>query len=107
LNLQGPDVSFGGTTLSTVDIVDSQTNAVTIVASDPIATETTVEDLPDPGEFTITRSKVTSTPLTVFYTISGTAKEGSLGTDDYDPLPASAQFRVATIPAFEASVKVP
>ena len=33
LNLQGPDVSFGGATLSTVDIVDSQTNAVTIVAS--------------------------------------------------------------------------
>jgi|GEM_PF-543878 len=99
-------VSFGGVTLTTLDVIDSQTNAVTIVATDPIATETTLEDLPDTGEFTITRSKVTSTPLTVFYTINGTAREGSTPNDDFDPLPASGPFRVAVIPAFEASTKV-
>jgi uncharacterized repeat protein (TIGR02543 family) len=104
---QGAGVSFGGTTLATVDIVDSQTNPVSIAASDPIASETTTEDIADPGEFTITRGKVTSTPLTVFFTLSGTAREGTLPTDDFEPLTASGQFRVATIPAFEASVKVP
>lgn len=108
LNLADVDagVSFGGITLTTLDLIDSQTNSVTIVATDAVATETTAEDLPDTGEFTITRSKVTSTPLTVFYTLNGTAREGSTSNDDFDPLPASGPFRVAVIPAFEASTKV-
>ena len=108
-NLQGPDVAnvaFGGTTMATVDIVDSSTNSVTITASDPIAAETTVEEIANPGAFTFTRSKVTSTPLTVLFTLGGTAKEGLTVNDDYAPLPVSGIYRVATIPAFEASTTV-
>src|SRR5262249_46879582 len=50
------------------------------------------------GQFTITRTGDTSAPMTVAYTVSGTATAGS----DYVPLDISA-----TIPAGAVSVSIP
>lgn len=68
---------------------------VTVVATDPKASE----DGPDPGVFTVTRKGGTNDPLTVFYSLGGTAHNGT----DYQRLPSSV-----TIPAgaLSADVKV-
>ncbi len=67
--------------------------AVTVTASDARAAEAG----PDPGAFTFRRSVLTSKPLTVYYTVGGTAAAGA----DYAALSGSA-----TIPAGRASVVV-
>jgi subtilase family serine protease len=54
---------------------------VTIVASAPTATEAG----PTSGAFTVTRTGDTSLPLTVLYTVGGTASAGA----DYTPLPGT------------------
>jgi glucose/arabinose dehydrogenase len=60
--------------------------AVTIAATDATATETDATT----GRFTVSRTGSTTAPLTVFYTVGGTATAGS----DYVSLPGSV-----TIPA--------
>jgi len=67
---------------------------VTIAASTPTASEAG----PNNGAFTITRSGDLAAPLTVGYTVSGTASVGS----DYVPLPGGV-----TLDAGVASVVVP
>jgi len=57
---------------------------VTVTASDPNAAEAGL----DPGVFTISRSGDTSTALTVYFTVSGTASGGA----DYSSLPASVKM---------------
>jgi len=66
---------------------------VTVAASDAMAWETG----PDPGSFTILRAVTTGEPLTVYFTLGGTAGNGT----DYETLPASA-----TIPAWEGWVSL-
>jgi len=66
---------------------------VTVSASDPTATEAG----PTTGSFTVSRSGSTAAPLTVSYTIGGTATNGS----DYQSLPASV-----TIPPGSSTVSI-
>ena len=105
-NLVGSQVAFGGNTLARISIVDDEINLVNVVATDPEAAERSTEVTPDPGVFTITRSKVSTQPLDVFFTLGGTALPGTGPGGDYNPLPNSGGIYIATIPAFETSVTV-
>lgn len=100
-NLQGAGVSFGGITMTSIDITDDETQFVTISAADPQAAETEAGLPTNPGGFLISRSKVTDQPLTVFLSTSGTATPGN-GSGDYATLPTQV-----VIPAFERAVIVP
>jgi len=73
-----PDPAYGiGTPASaTVSIADHTVPGVSIQATDSIASETG----PDPGTFAITRTGDLTKPLTVYYSVSGTASA-----DDYTP----------------------
>jgi len=72
--------------------VDDESQTLTVVADDPNASETEYPPpaLPDWGSFTIHRTGNASEPLTVFFTVGGTADNGV----DYERLPESV-----TIPA--------
>jgi hypothetical protein len=82
-----------------IRVISTPIPVVTIVASDPVATE------PDPravtpidtAEFQVTRTGDLSEPLTVFYRVSGTASNGI----DYRELPGRA-----VIPANEAAAPI-
>jgi hypothetical protein len=69
--------------------------AVTISAADPDAAEAGL----DPGGFTVTRTGVTTSALTVNYTVSGTATPGAGG--DYQTLAGSV-----VIPAGQPSASI-
>ena len=66
--------SLGGITLTRLDIIDDESNVITVVPGDRDISEK--DGLPNPGTFVISRSKATSEPLIVSYTLSGTAQEG-------------------------------
>ncbi|MEQ1860513.1 MAG: S8 family serine peptidase, partial [Chthoniobacteraceae bacterium] len=100
-NLLGTGVSFGGTTLTTIDIADDENQFVTVSAIDPRAAETVAALPSDGGTFLVARSKVTDQPLTVFLSAGGTGTPGN-GAGDYETLPTQV-----TIPAFERAVAVP
>jgi trimeric autotransporter adhesin len=89
------DISYNvGTPASaTVTIADQPVPVVTIIATDPTATEAGLTT----GTFTISRTGDTTTALTVSYSIGGTATHGS----DY-----SYVFSPVTIPAGQASATV-
>ena len=93
--------SLGAVTLASVFILDDERNEITVVASDQSAAETDIGIPPDTGTFTIQRELATDQPVTVFFTLSGTAQMGTTPTSDYNPVPLSA-----TILAFEKSVDV-
>ena len=59
---------------------------MSITANDPSAAETTSPAPANPGQFTVTRTGDTSADLTVFYSVSGTATNGT----DYSTLSGSA-----------------
>ncbi len=73
--------------------VDSSSPIIAIAATDPLAAEAGL----DPGAFTITRTGDTTNPLTIQYTIAGTATNGS----DYGQLANTVE-----IPVGESSVIV-
>jgi subtilisin-like proprotein convertase family protein len=76
-----------------VNVVCGAAPAVTIVATDPNASETPL----DTGTFTVTRSVVTDQALVVNITIGGTAASGT----DFVPIAATV-----TIPANQASATI-
>ena len=78
---------------ATVTIADGVPNTVTIVATDPNASEIG----PDPGVFTFTRTGPTTFALTVSFAIGGTAVNGG----DYQAISGSV-----TIPAGQSSTTV-
>jgi Calx-beta domain-containing protein len=71
--------TVGSPSSATVTIADDEPT-VTITATDAAAAEPS-----DPGTFTVTRTGDTAASLTVFYTVSGTATNGT----DYTTLPGS------------------
>src|SRR2546429_5701730 len=73
--------------------IDTNLAVVTIVASDPDASEIG----PDTGTFTVTRTDGTNSDLTVFYHVGGTAKPGR----DYQALSGHL-----TIPAGTSSADI-
>src|SRR5205823_760714 len=96
LSLSSPNNATLGTVANaTLTIVDNDISlpTVSISASDPIAAEAG----PDSGALTITRAGGAATPLTVHYTVGGTAAAGS----DYAVLSSSI-----TIPAGQASASI-
>ena len=82
-------------TAATATIVDDDQQVITVVASDPIATEGASP--PDYGTFLITRTGDTSQALTVFYSLAGSALQGV----DYAILPGTV-----IIPAGSTSAAV-
>ena len=78
--------------------VTAQTlTSVSVIATDPVATEPGAANFPDTGTFTITRSGPTNMPLTVAFTLEGTAINGV----DYEEVPA-----VIGIPEGQRSARV-
>jgi hypothetical protein len=69
-----PDGAYtvGSPSTATVTIADDDSPTVTIVATDPTATETG-----DTGTFTITRTGPTTTSLRVTYNVTGSAMGGA------------------------------
>lgn len=78
---------------STLAITDTDLSEVSVVATDRYA----IEQTQDKGVFTVTRTRVSNTRLTVYYTIGGTAIPGS----DYTALTGSV-----TIPKGKASAVI-
>jgi hypothetical protein len=91
-----PGLILGDTKYADVTIINTDYPDVPSVnvAADPAVTQYGAT----PGAFTISRTGSTSTPLTVSYSIVGTAQSGA----DYVAIPSSV-----TIPAGQISVNVP
>jgi Concanavalin A-like lectin/glucanases superfamily/Calx-beta domain len=66
-----------------VQILDDELPSVTVVATDPTAAEPA-----NPGTFTLSRSQNLSDPISVFYALSGTGKNGR----DYQTLSGQVDF---------------
>lgn len=80
----GNGYSLGNTISGTVTIADNDLPSVTMVATDASASETAGNS----GQFTFNRTGNTDAALTVFYTLGGTATNGS----DYNTLGTSVTF---------------
>ncbi len=85
--------SVGSPSAATVTIDDNDKVAVSVVAADTAASESG----PDSGSFTLSRTGATTNALTVGYTLTGTAVNGS----DYSVLATTV-----VIPAGQTSVAV-
>lgn len=93
---------------SAVAQTNSSAQFVSVVASDPVATEPGPANFLDTGAFTITRHGPTNAALRVFYTLGGTAENGV----DYDKLendvliPSGARAaRVPVVPLADSLVE--
>lgn len=72
-------------------LVDDDSQVITLSVPDASATEADRSQpgvTPDPGVFLLTRSGDASAPLTVYYSVAGTALHGT----DYEALPGSVTF---------------
>ncbi len=76
-------------------IENLQTNSVSIAVTDGTASERGINESPDSAFFTLTRDGIAGPPLTVFYTVSGTAQNGV----DYQPLSGSVTFAAGSTTA--------
>ena len=109
--LTNPSVgTLGGVSVQTVEIDDDEGNSVSVVATDPTATERNLAtEIADNGVFTISRKLPAVTPLTVTFTLTQPAPGPiASGTPnyathvlDYFEIPLSA-----TIPANATSIDV-
>lgn len=87
-------VADAGANALTLKIVDDDTQVVTVTASDSVATEVNLSQpgaVADPGTFLLTRTGDVSGPLTVYYSVAGTALHGT----DYEALSGSVEFAAA------------
>jgi hypothetical protein len=91
--ISGSNYTVGSPYTAQVTILDTPPPTINIEASIPVASESGLKS----GAFQVTRSGSTSQPLTVAYTLGGTAIAGS----DYLALPGSL-----TIPAGESSAEI-
>jgi hypothetical protein len=82
---------LGSPATATVTITDTNVPLVTVEAFDSTATESTG----DPARFRLTRTGATTLPLTVTFTVSGTATSGV----DYQALPVSVTFAAGSTTA--------
>jgi hypothetical protein len=87
---------IGNSSSATVTILDNDLPVVTIEATDAEAAETNPGQTPNPGRFTLTRTGSTTNALTVNYTISGTATNGT----DYKNLSGTVTFAAGSSTAF-------
>jgi hypothetical protein len=77
---------------NTIPVVSNGIPVVALLATDPYAIEPLPYLDPDNAAFTVTRQGPTNAPLTVFYSISGTATNGA----DYVALPGSVTIPVGS-----------
>ena len=89
---------LGAAKSGTVTIADNDKPTITINATDINGGETLTGQTANPGQFTISRSGITTQALTVNYAVQGTATNGT----DYDALTGSV-----VIPVGQSSVTVP
>lgn len=82
----GSGYTVGAPASATVTIQDDDVNTVSIVASDPVASEVAG----NPGEFTLTRTGPTTSSLSVSIAITGTATAGT----DYTTITSPRSFGV-------------
>ncbi len=98
---------------ATVSIIDDDVQTVSVVATDPTATEIDLSQpgaVADTGTFVVTRTGDTTNPLTVYYALTGTPTTGTTALHgvDYEALPGSVtipanttQAAVTIIPRFD------
>jgi YD repeat-containing protein len=84
----GTNKSGIGTILNDDTVTVPVLPTISVVANDPDAAETKSSATLNPGQFTLTRMGDLVQPLTVAYTISGTATNGT----DYQTLPGTIAF---------------
>ncbi len=89
MNTPGYNIVNPGT--ATLLISDDDTPGVTLTAADNSASEANL----DPGSFNFTRTGSTADPLTVYFTVSGTARNGA----DYTPVSSSIVIPAASTSA--------
>jgi len=98
-----PLYNIGTPGQATATIIDDDVPAVTLSASDATASESG----PDPGAFTFTRTGSTAEPLTVYFDITGSARNGA----DYEAItnsiviPAGCASAVLTITPIDDAIK--
>ena len=90
--------TLSNSSTATITLADNERHTVTISATDASAAEHSSGQTANPGQVTFTRSGSTTTPLTVYYTLEGTATNGT----DYQELTGSI-----TIPVGATSVNLP
>lgn len=93
-------------TAATINLIDDDTNVVSVVATDAVAREVDLSQpgaVADTGTFLLTRTGDTSQALTVYYSFAGSPSTGvpALNGVDFEPLPGVVQ-----IPAGSASATV-
>jgi hypothetical protein len=88
-----PSYTVAPPSTATVTILDDELPVVTITTADPAS-----EAGPDPGTFTVSRTGPTTNPLTVHYTVTGSATNGT----DYQTVGTSV-----TVSAGSATATVP
>src|SRR5205807_2088969 len=86
--------SVAATSNAVVTIADNELATLTLAATDPTGSETGL----NPGAFTITRAGCTNNSLTAFYTVAGTATDGT----DYTALSGNV-----VIPAGQLTATIP
>src|SRR5688572_24542509 len=87
---------------------NSTVTTVSVVASDPLATEPGEANIPDTGHFTITRHGPTNMQLLVFFMLGGTASNGVDYLEVQSPvtIPEGArQARVPVVPLHDSHVE--
>ncbi|MEA5579690.1 Calx-beta domain-containing protein, partial [Anabaena sp. UHCC 0451] len=85
----------GTANTATVNLADNDKPTITISATDANAAETVTGQAANPGRFTLTRTGNKSAPLTVNYTVVGTATNGV----DYQSLTKSVTFAAGSATA--------
>lgn len=80
--------SVGTAKTGTVTITDNDKPTLTLTANDSNATETLTGQIANSGQFTLTRNGNLSNTLTAYYTVTGTATNGT----DYQNLTGSVTF---------------
>lgn len=99
--------SLGGYAQARLDIIDDESNIVSVAPGDFDLSERPSTSPQNPGTFIISRSRATPQPLTVNYSIGGTATEGA----DYATLthtaviPANATSTVVTISPIDDALR--
>jgi hypothetical protein len=91
----GTNYNLGTGNTATTTIVDNDLPTITINANDGNAGETLTGQIANPGQFTLTRIGSTASSLTVNYTVSGTAINGT----DYSTITNSVTFAAGSATA--------
>ncbi|RUS99427.1 hypothetical protein DSM107003_00110 [Trichormus variabilis SAG 1403-4b] len=91
----GTSYILGTAKTGTVNLVDNDKPTITISATDANAAETLTGQTVNSGKFTLTRTGNKTAPLTVSYSVAGTATNGT----DYNTLTKTATFAAGSATA--------